>query len=125
MTRGRGRGRRRRSEPANTRTVASSIVTGVVSACSKKGSTLREASGSTTQSCTPCSSVVAGVDTSECEMPRPAVIRLTSPGRTISWLPVESRCSISPSKSQLTVCSPVWGWGGTTMPPVAATSSGP
>ncbi len=58
-------------------------------------------------------------------MPAPAVIRFSSPGRTIAWAPVESRCSISPAKSQLTVCSPVCGCGGTTIPPVAATSSGP
>ena len=113
------------SAPTNTRTVASPTVTGVVSACSKNGPTWREASGSATQSCTPCSLVVPGVDTSECEMPRPAVIRFTAPGRTRAWLPALSRCSISPSKSQLTVCSPVCGWGGTTMPPEVATSSGP
>ena len=51
------------------------------------------------------------VDTSEWLMPRPAVIRLTSPGRTIAWLPALSVCSTSPVNSQLTVCSPVCGWG--------------
>ena len=58
-------------------------------------------------------------------MPRPAVIRLTSPGRTIAWWPALSRCSTSPVNSQLTVCSPVCGCGATDMPPVSATSSGP
>jgi hypothetical protein len=100
-------------------------VKGAVSACSKNGPTWRDASGSATQSCTPWSRVVAGVDTSECEMPRPAVMRFTAPGCTSAWLPALSRCSISPSKSQLTVCRPVCGCGGTTMPPDAATSSGP
>ena len=44
-------------------------------------------------------------------MPRPAVIRLSSPGRTIACEPTLSRCSISPSNSQLTVCRPVCGCG--------------
>ena len=70
------------------------------------------ASGSATQSWAPCSVVVVGGETSEWLMPRPAVIRLTSPGRTIAWWPALSRCSISPVKSQLTVCSPVCGCGG-------------
>ena len=58
-------------------------------------------------------------------MPRPAVIRLTSPGSTIAWWPALSVCSTSPVNSQLTVCSPVCGWGATTMPPVSDTRSGP
>ena len=66
-----------------------------------------------------------GVDTSECEMPRPAVMRLTSPGRTRATVPRESRCSTSPLKSHDTVASPQWGWGATSMPPLSATSSGP
>ena len=66
-----------------------------------------------------------GVETSEWLTPRPPVIRLSSPGRTIAWWPAESRCSTSPANSQLTVCSPVCGCGGTTMPPVSATGSGP
>ena len=66
-----------------------------------------------------------GVETSEWLMPWPAVIRLTSPGRTIAWWPALSRCSISPANSQLTVCSPVCGWGATLMPPVSSTRSGP
>ena len=39
--------------------------------------------------------MVSGVENSEWLMPRPAVIRLTSPGRTAAWKPAESRCSIS------------------------------
>ena len=39
-----------------------------------------------------------------------------SPGRTNACTPALSRCSISPSNSQLTVCSPVCGCGGTSMP---------
>ena len=69
--------------------------------------------------------MVPGVETSEWLMPCPAVIRLTSPGRTIAWWPALSRCSISPANSQLTVCSPVCGWGATLMPPVSSTRSGP
>ena len=57
------------------------------------------------------------VETSEWLIPRPAVIRLTSPGSTIAWWPALSRCSISPSNSQLTVCSPVCGCGATDIPP--------
>ena len=53
---------------------------------------------------------------SEWEMPWPAVIRLSWPGRTSCTLPTLSRCSTSPSTSQLTVCSPVCGCGGTCMP---------
>ena len=89
------------------------------------GAVSRLASGSAIQSWAPCSTVVSGVETSEWLMPWPAVIRLSSPGRTIAWLPAESRCSISPSKSQLAVCSPVCGCGATTIPPVWSTSSGP
>ena len=44
------------------------------------------------------------VETSEWLTPRPPVIRLSSPGRTRAWWPAESRCSISPANSQLTVC---------------------
>ena len=58
-------------------------------------------------------------------MPRPPVMRFISPGRTSAWLPPLSRCSTSPANSQLTVCRPVCGWGGTSMPPEDATSSGP
>ena len=40
----------------------------------------------------------------------------SSPGRTIAWLPRLSRCSTSPSSSQLTVCRPVCGWAQTCIP---------
>ena len=58
-------------------------------------------------------------------MPRPAVIRFTSPGRTSATVPSESRCSTSPLNSHDTVASPQCGCGATSMPPVADTSSGP
>ena len=60
--------------------------------------------GSATQSWTPCSRADRSAgDSSECEMARPDVIRLSSPGRTSCTLPTLSRCRISPSSSQLTV----------------------
>ncbi len=65
------------------------------------------------------------VDTSECEMPRPAVMRLTSPGRTRATVPSESRCSTSPLNSHDTVARPQCGCGATSIPPVSDTSSGP
>lgn len=81
--------------------------------------------GSATQSCTPCRTEVRRVETSEWLIPWPPVIRFNSPGRTSAWVPRLSRCSISPLNSQLTVCSPVCGCGGTIIPPETATSSGP
>ena len=47
----------------------------------------RARAGSAVHSWTPCRTVVDGVETSECAMPRPAVMRLSSPGRTIAWVP--------------------------------------
>ena len=114
-----------KAEPMKTRASQPGPRTGSGAKCSKPGSQSRLASGSAIQSWAPCSTVVPGVETSVWLIPRPAVIRLTSPGRTVARLPTESRCSISPSKSQLTVCSPVWGCAGRTMPPVSSTSSGP
>ena len=93
--------------------------------CSKRGSTSAEAAGRTSHSWAPWSTVVPGVDTSECEIPRPAVIRLTSPGRTIATVPRESRCSTSPLNSHDTVARPQCGCGATSIPPDAETSSGP
>ena len=58
------------------------------------------------------------MDTSECEIPRPAVMRLTSPGRTTATVPSESRCSTSPLNSHDTVASPQCGWGATSIPPL-------
>ena len=58
-------------------------------------------------------------------MPWPAVMMLRVPGVTIAWVPRLSRCSTSPSTSQLTVCKPVWGCAGTCMPGASLTSSGP
>src|SRR6266550_1698032 len=58
-------------------------------------------------------------------MPRPAVIRLSSPGFTRACVPTLSRCSIVPPNSQLTVCSPVCGCGATIIPPVSSTPAGP
>ena len=93
--------------------------------CSKRGSTSATASGSTSHSCAPWRTDVPAVDTSECEMPRPAVMRLTSPGRTTATVPSESRCSTSPLNSHDTVASPQCGCGATSIPPLSATSSGP
>ena len=45
--------------------------------------------------------------------------------RTRAVVPRASRCSISPANSHDTVASPQCGWGATSIPPVAATSSGP
>ena len=59
---------------------------------------------------------VHGGDCSEWAMPCPAVIRLSWPGRIRCTLPRLSRCRISPSTSQVTVCRPVCGCGGTCMP---------
>ena len=46
------------------------------------GSVNRAADGRATHSCIPCSTAVSGVETSEWLIPRPAVIRFSSPGRT-------------------------------------------
>lgn len=112
-------------DPRNTRASHPSPATGDGAWWTNPGSVNRPEDGSATQSWAPCSVAVDGGDTSEWLMPRPAVIRLTSPGRTIAWLPALSRCSTSPVNSQLTVCSPVCGCGATTIPPVSATRSGP
>ena len=58
-------------------------------------------------------------------MPPPAVISPSSPGRISASLPRLSRWWTSPSSSQLTVCSPVCGSGGTCIPGSRAISSGP
>ena len=113
------------SVPSMTRTVVPSTWTGSGTWWSNARGTSRASGGSATHSWTPWSVVVPGVDTSECATPWPAVIRFSSPGRTVATTPTVSRCWISPVKSQLTVCSPVCGCGGTSIPPVAATSSGP
>ena len=89
------------SEPRNTRASHPAPATGSGAWCSKPGSTSRASPGRATHSWAPCSTDVPGVETSEWLIPRPAVIRLTSPGRTMAWWPAESRCSISPVKSQL------------------------
>mgnify|MGYP002683097421 CR=1 FL=1 len=68
---------------------------------------------------------LAVVATSEWAIPLPAVIRLSWPGWMGAKVPTLSRWSISPAKSQLTVCSPVCGCGGTSMPAPWATGSGP
>ncbi len=94
--------------------------------CWKCGSTLRWASGRATHSWAPCRSrpCERGLS-SEWLIPRPEVIRPSSRGRIVSRLPRLSRCSTSPSCSQLTVWSPEWGWGATCMPGSPAMSSGP
>ncbi len=86
----------------------------------------RTASGSTTHNWMPCRKrgCVAG-DCSEWAIPRPAVISGSSHGPKVTSLPSESRWCTEPSSSHDTVCSPVCGCGGTCMPGVAVTSSGP
>ena len=92
---------------------------GEVTVRSKNGAWSRCASGRAIQSWAPC--VILTGEISLCAMPCPAVMRLSSRGRTGACEPTLSRCSISPSNSQLTVWSPVCGCGGTTI----AVSSGP
>ena len=76
--------------------------------------------GSATQHCSPCSGSPparrSGAVRSECTMPRPAVIQLTSPGRIGTAVPRLSRCMISPSNRKVTVASPICGCGRTSMP---------
>src|SRR5258706_4307308 len=55
----------------------------------------------------------SGSPRSECTMPRPEVIQLTSPGTIGCTTPRLSRCTISPSNSQVTVASPTCGCGRT------------
>ena len=84
------------NSPTKTRSVAFPCGNGSGAKVSKNGATPREASGSAIQSCTPCRVRASSVETSECWMPAPAVMRLTCPGSTMAWCPAESRCSISP-----------------------------
>ena len=99
---------------------------GSVAWCSKRGSIHRSASGSATQSWTPCNDGGRSTgDSSEWLIPRPAVIRLSCPGSIVWTDPRLSRCSTAPSTSQVTVCSPVCGCGGTRMPGIVITASGP
>src|SRR5262245_18566744 len=58
-------------------------------------------------------------------MPRPAVIKLTSPGRIASDDPRLSRWNTSPSNRYVTVASPICGCGRTLMPPPIRNSAGP
>ena len=74
---------------------------------SKAGAQSLAAGGSAIHSCAACSRRSPGSDSSVWEMQCPAVIRFSSPGRTMACEPTLSRCSISPSNSQLTVCNPV------------------
>ena len=56
---------------------------------------------------------------------RPALIRLSCPGRMSCSEPSESLCSASPAISHVTVCRPVCGCGPTSSPAVSVTSAGP
>jgi hypothetical protein len=47
------------------------------------------------------------------------------PERMSCSLPRLSRCSTSPDSSQVTVWSPVWGWGPMSRPAVSVTGAGP
>ena len=106
-----------RYSPTATVTLAApSRTTGRSAWCAKRGSACRSASGSAIHSCRPCSTGPPAADSSECVMPRPAVIRFSSPGRISCRLPRLSRCSTRPWNSQLTVCRPMCGCGGTCIP---------
>ena len=67
--------------PRKTRATAPSSATGAGTWCSKFRAVWRSLSGRAIHSCTPCRTVVSGVETSEWQMPRPPVMRLSSPGR--------------------------------------------
>ena len=97
--------------------------------CAKPGSVSSSLAGSATQHCKPCSGSPpmrrSGAVRSECTMPRPAVIQLTSPGRIGTAVPRLSRCMISPSNRKVTVASPICGCGRTSMPWPLRNSAGP
>ena len=102
--------------PATTRTAwPLSVTTGssALPTCAKPGSVSSPLAGSATQHCKPCSGSPpmrrSGAVRSECTMPRPAVIQLTSPGRIGTAVPRLSRCMISPSNRKVTVASPICG----------------
>ncbi len=116
-----------RCSPTATVTLAPpSRTTGRSAWCAKRGSACRSASGSAIHSCSPCSTEGRpAADSSEWAIPRPAVIRFSSPGRISCRLPRLSRCSTKPWNSQLTVCRPICGCGGTCIPGPRLTSSGP
>ena len=67
----------------------------------------------------------SGGEISAWQMPGPAVITLSCPGRISCSEPRLSVCRPRPSNNQVTVCSPVCGCGGTHMPPFSEMSSGP
>jgi hypothetical protein len=72
-------------DPRKTRASHPGPWTGAGAWWANPGSVFRAASGSATQSWAPCRDRASGVDTSEWLIPRPAVIRFSSPGRTIAW----------------------------------------
>ena len=76
----------------------------------------RVASGWATQSCTPSRTPPAWPrESSAWTTPAPAVIRFSWAGRIGCWVPRLSECSTCPARSQVTVCSPMCGWGPTVM----------
>ena len=97
--------------------------------CTKLGSISSSPAGIATQHCSPCSGSPpwrrSGAVRSECAIPRPAVIQLTSPGRIAMAVPRLSRCMISPSNRNVTVASPICGCGRTSMPCPVLNSAGP
>ncbi len=86
----------------------------------------RCAPGSAVHNCTPfkCPECRGGV-CSVCEMPAPAVITLTPPGRSNDDVPKLSSCATSPSSSQVTVCRPMCGCGATSIGLASANVNGP
>ena len=88
-------------KPVTLITGASAGIGAALSWWAKPGSVSSSDDGSATQHCSPWigspSLRCSGAVRSECTMPRPAVIQLTSPGRIAMSLPRLSRCTISPS----------------------------
>ena len=97
--------------------------------CVKAGATASCCFGSASHVCMPCkrrATRLSSMDVrSECTMPRPAVIQLTSPGAMLCTLPTLSRCRMLPSNRYVTVASPICGCGRTSMPLPGANSAGP
>ena len=96
---------------------------------SKAGAISSCPSGRASQVCMPYSfgppARSATGERSEWTMPRPAVIRLTCPGRIVAKVPRLSRWSIAPSNSQVTVARLMCGCGRTSIAVPGASCAGP
>ena len=76
------------------------------------GSLCRAASGSATHSCRPCRGGPAAARVLRVGDARPLVMRLSSPGRMTAAAEAVAVADLA-LNSQLTVCRPMCGWGGT------------